>query len=74
MFFLDAQDSTKDIYLYVNTPGGSVSAGLAIVITMNFIKAECPNHRYGDGCFNGNNYCLRVGKGQTFHASKMQNT
>lgn len=37
---LDAQDSTKDIYLYVNTPGGSVSAGLAIVDTMNFIKAD----------------------------------
>ncbi len=30
----------KDIYLYVNTPGGSVSAGLAIVDTMNFIKSD----------------------------------
>ena len=40
LLFLDAQDSTKDIYLYVNTPGGSVSAGLAIVDTMNFIKAD----------------------------------
>ena len=29
LLFLDAQDSTKDIYLYINTPGGSVSAGLA---------------------------------------------
>ena len=33
LLFLDAQDNTKDIYLYVNTPGGSVSAGLAIVDT-----------------------------------------
>ena len=40
LLFLDAQDSTKDIYLYVNTPGCSVSAGLAIVDTMNFIKAD----------------------------------
>ena len=40
LLFLDAQDSTKDIYLYVNTPGGSVSAGLAIVDTMNFIKSD----------------------------------
>ena len=40
LLFLDAQNSTKDIYLYVNTPGGSVSAGLAIVDTMNFIKAD----------------------------------
>ena len=40
LLFLDAQDLTKDIYLYINTPGGSVSAGLAIVDTMNFIKAD----------------------------------
>lgn len=40
LLFLDAQDPTKDIYLYINTPGGSVSAGLAIVDTMNFIKAD----------------------------------
>ncbi|MGT2933226.1 ATP-dependent Clp protease proteolytic subunit ClpP [Streptococcus catagoni] len=40
LLFLDAQDNTKDIYLYVNTPGGSVSAGLAIVDTMNFIKSD----------------------------------
>ena len=40
LLFLDAQDNTKDIYLYVNTPGGSVSAGLAIVGTMNFIKSD----------------------------------
>ena len=40
LLFLDAQDSTKDIYLYVNTLGGSVSAGLAIVDTMNFIKSD----------------------------------
>ena len=35
LLFLDAQDNTKDIYMYINTPGGSVSAGLAIVDTMN---------------------------------------
>lgn len=40
LLFLDAQDNTKDIYMYVNTPGGSVSAGLAIVDTMNFIKSD----------------------------------
>lgn len=40
LLFLDAQDPTKDIYLYINTPGGSVSAGLAIVDTMNFIKSD----------------------------------
>lgn len=40
LLFLDAQDNTKDIYMYINTPGGSVSAGLAIVDTMNFIKSD----------------------------------
>jgi ATP-dependent Clp protease protease subunit len=40
LLFLDAQDSEKDIYLYINSPGGSVSAGLAIYDTMNFIKSD----------------------------------
>lgn len=40
LLFLDAQDPEKDIYLYINSPGGSVSAGFAIFDTMNFIKAD----------------------------------
>jgi ATP-dependent Clp protease protease subunit len=40
LLFLDAQDPEKDIYLYINSPGGSVSAGLAIYDTMNFIKSD----------------------------------
>ena len=40
LLFLDAQDASKDIYLYINSPGGSVSAGLAIFDTMNFIKSD----------------------------------
>lgn len=40
LLFLEAQDSEKDIYLYINSPGGSVSAGLAIFDTMNFIKSD----------------------------------
>jgi ATP-dependent Clp protease protease subunit len=40
LLFLDAQDPEKDIYLYINSPGGSVTAGLAIYDTMNFIKAD----------------------------------
>ncbi|WPJ91226.1 ATP-dependent Clp endopeptidase proteolytic subunit ClpP [Facklamia hominis] len=40
LLFLDAQDPDKDIYLYINSPGGSVTAGLAIFDTMNFIKAD----------------------------------
>ena len=40
LLFLDAQDSEKDIYMYINSPGGSVSAGLAIYDTMNFVNAD----------------------------------
>lgn len=40
LLFLDNQDSDKDIKLYINSPGGSVTAGLAIYDTMNFIKSD----------------------------------
>jgi ATP-dependent Clp protease protease subunit len=40
LLFLDAEDSKKDVQLYINSPGGSVNAGLAIVDTMNHIKAD----------------------------------
>lgn len=40
LLFLDAEDSEKDINLYINSPGGSVTAGLAILDTMNYIKAD----------------------------------
>ena len=40
LLFLEAQDPDKDISFYINSPGGSVSAGLAIYDTMNFIKCD----------------------------------
>ncbi|WNN88989.1 ATP-dependent Clp endopeptidase proteolytic subunit ClpP [Gloeocapsopsis dulcis] len=40
LLFLDAEDSEKDIYLYINSPGGSVSAGMGIFDTMNHIRPE----------------------------------
>ena len=40
LLFLEAENPDKDIHLYINSPGGSVSAGLAIFDTMNFIKPE----------------------------------
>lgn len=39
LLFLEAEDSEKDIFMYINSPGGSVSAGMAIYDTMNYIKA-----------------------------------
>lgn len=40
LLFLESEDPDKEIYLYINSPGGSISDGLAIVDTMNYIK--CP--------------------------------
>ena len=40
LLFLDAQDSEKDIYLYINSPGGVITSGLAMLDTMNFIKSD----------------------------------
>jgi ATP-dependent Clp protease, protease subunit len=40
MLFLESENPDKDIYLYINSPGGSVSAGLSIYDTMNFVKPD----------------------------------
>lgn len=40
MLFLEGEDPDKDIQFYINSPGGSVSAGMAIYDTMNFVKCD----------------------------------
>ena len=40
LLYLEAQDNKNDIYMYINSPGGSVSAGLAIFDTMNFVSCD----------------------------------
>ncbi|KKS84603.1 MAG: ATP-dependent Clp protease proteolytic subunit, partial [Parcubacteria group bacterium GW2011_GWA2_43_11] len=40
LLFLSSEDPKKDVQLYINSPGGSVTAGLAILDTMNFIKPD----------------------------------
>ena len=40
MLYLDSEDSSKPIYLYINSPGGSVTAGLAIFDTIQYVKSE----------------------------------
>jgi ATP-dependent Clp protease protease subunit len=40
MLYLEAQDPDKDIHFYINSPGGSISAGMAIYDTMNYIKCD----------------------------------
>ena len=40
LLYLEAQDPQKDIHLYINSPGGSITSGMAIYDTMNFIKCD----------------------------------
>lgn len=52
LLFLESDDPDKDIYLYINSPGGVVTAGLAIYDTMQYIKPDvCTLLR--SGCING---------------------
>lgn len=66
LLFLDAQDPEKDIYMYINSPGGSVTAGLAIFDTMNFIKADVQTIAMGMAASMGS-FLLTAGtKGKRF--------
>lgn len=40
LLYLEAQDPDKDIHFYINSPGGSITAGMAIYDTMQYIKAD----------------------------------
>jgi ATP-dependent Clp protease protease subunit len=53
LLFLESEDSSKDILLYINSPGGSVTAGLAIYDTMQFIKPEVSTIVMGQACSMG---------------------
>ena len=66
LLFLDAQDPEKDIYIYINSPGGSVSAGLAIYDTMNFVKSDVQTIAMGMAASMGS-FLLTAGtKGKRF--------
>ena len=47
LLFLESENPDKDIFLYINSPGGSVSAGLSIYDTMNFIKPDVATYCMG---------------------------
>ncbi len=58
LLFLEAQDPDKDISLYINSPGGSVTAGLAIYDTMNYIKCDVSTICIGMAAAKGKRYAL----------------
>ncbi|QBQ64105.1 ATP-dependent Clp endopeptidase proteolytic subunit ClpP [Actinobacillus indolicus] len=66
MLFLEAEDPEKDIYLYINSPGGVVTAGLAIYDTMNFIKPDVSTLCMGQACSMGAFLLSAGAKGKRF--------
>ena len=63
LLFLDSQNPEKEISLYINSPGGSVTAGLAIYDTIRYIRPKVQTFCLGQAGFNGSCYpeCWRKG-------------
>ncbi|WP_433853850.1 ATP-dependent Clp endopeptidase proteolytic subunit ClpP [Stenotrophomonas nitritireducens] len=66
MLFLEAENPEKDIHLYINSPGGVVTAGLAIYDTMQFIKPDVSTMCTGQACSMGSFLLMAGAKGKRF--------
>lgn len=66
MLFLEAENPDKDIHLYINSPGGAVTAGLSIYDTMQFIKPDVSTMCIGQACSMGAFLLTAGAKGKRF--------
>lgn len=66
MLFLEAENPDKDIHLYINSPGGSVTAGMSIYDTMQFIKPDVSTMCLGQACSMGAFLLAAGAKGKRF--------
>ena len=66
MLFLESESSDKDISFFINSPGGSVTAGLAIYDTMQFIKPDVATYVLGQACSMGSFLAQAGAKGKRF--------
>ena len=66
MLFLEAENPDKDIHLYINSPGGSVTAGMSIYDTMQFIKPDVSTMCIGQACSMGAFLLAAGAKGKRF--------
>jgi ATP-dependent Clp protease protease subunit len=66
LLYLESEDSNKDIHIYINSPGGSVTAGLAILDTMDFIKCDVSTIAIGSVCSMGSLLASSGAKGKRF--------
>src|ERR1700744_2401079 len=66
MLFLQAEDPERDIYLYINSPGGSITAGFAIYDTMNFVQSDVATVALGFAASMGQFLLSSGAKGKRF--------
>lgn len=66
LLFLESEDPGKDIYLYINSPGGVVTAGLSIYDTMQFIKPDVATICMGQACSMGSLLLTAGAKGKRY--------
>ncbi|HBR15186.1 MAG TPA: ATP-dependent Clp endopeptidase proteolytic subunit ClpP [Candidatus Omnitrophica bacterium] len=66
LLFLQSEDATKDINIYINSPGGSVTAGLAIYDTMQFVKPDVCTYCLGQAASMGSLLLTAGAKGKRF--------
>jgi ATP-dependent Clp protease protease subunit len=66
MLFLESENPDKDIHFYINSPGGAVTAGLAIYDTMQFIKPNVSTMCIGQACSMGSFLLMAGAKGKRF--------
>ena len=74
LLFLEAEDPDSDIYIYINSPGGAVTAALAMMDTMNFVKPDVGTLCVGQACSGGSLLLTCGAKGKRFslpHARTM---
>ena len=66
LLFLEAENSEKDIYLYINSPGGIITAGMSMLDTMNFVKCDITTVVMGQACSMGSLLASAGTKGKRF--------
>ena len=66
LLFLESEDASRDITMFINSPGGSVTSGMAIYDTMQFIKPDVATYVMGQACSMGSLLAQSGAKGKRF--------
>ena len=66
LLFLESEDPKKDIYMYINSPGGVITSGLSILDTMNYLKCDVSTVCFGQAASMGSFLLAAGAKGKRF--------